>query len=579
MIRIKDRKQQHLFDPWDFLSPKRRQMLDRGWPGLFREHLLNELPVARLAASFHDSFGRPTKELHTVLGVLLLQQTMDLSDMDAIEQLAFNIQWHYALDIPEESDAAKTISEKTLWNMRRLVAENNLDDAMFESLTGKLAEVFDVDTSNQRIDSVHIQSNMRRLGRIGIFSRTIVKFLVNLKRHHRDRFDEIEKEIVERYWGKKAAAFFSRVKPTASAKTLEMVSNDLFDLVERFKDVADVYSMYSYKLMQRVLTDQCNLEPAEDGSKVTVKPPREIDSGSLQNPSDPDATYSGHKGQGYQTQIMETYSRSEDEEEKEQTLNLITHVEVQTACESDAHALVPAIADTQIRGLGPDEVLADTLYGSDDNHRVAAVANVNLVAPTSKGSLKKPLTEFRFDDEGHVIACPAGHAPQKCKLKKRKYSAVFDLDGCRTCPRLSKCPVKLERKKAVVRYTAKQQRLAARRAYEQTDPFAEVYRYRAGVEATMSEYDRRTGVKKLRVRGMKAVRLCAKLKAAGLNMLRAARVKVAREKARRANPGANQRAFSTFSVVKERSRGTLVNFGIFFRSQFKDDPAIYKMAA
>jgi hypothetical protein len=64
------------------------------------------------------------------------------------------------------------------------------------------------------------------------------------------------------------------------------------------------------------------------------------------------------------------------------------------ACESDAHALVPAIADTQVRGLGPEELLTDTLYGSDENHRVAAAAEVELVAPTSKGGEKKPLSGF-----------------------------------------------------------------------------------------------------------------------------------------------------------------------------------------
>ena len=39
----------------------------------------------------------------------------------------------------------------------------------------------------------------------------------------------------------------------------------------------------------------------------------------------------------------------------------------------------------------------------------------------------------------------------------------------------------------------------------------------------MSEYDRRTGVKHLRVRGMKAVRFAAIMKAIGLNILRAGR--------------------------------------------------------
>lgn len=57
--------------------------------------------------------------------------------------------------------------------------------------------------------------------------------------------------------------------------------------------------------------------------------------------------------------------------------------------------------------------------------------------------------------------------------------------------------------------------------------FKDRYRWRAGVEATMSEYDRRTGVKHLRVRGIKAVRFCATLKALGVNILRAAAVRAA----------------------------------------------------
>ena len=44
MIRIKDHKQRQLSDPWGHLSPKRRRMLDVDWPGLLREHLLEQLP-------------------------------------------------------------------------------------------------------------------------------------------------------------------------------------------------------------------------------------------------------------------------------------------------------------------------------------------------------------------------------------------------------------------------------------------------------------------------------------------------------------------------------------------------------
>jgi hypothetical protein len=66
-------------------------------------------------------------------------------------------------------------------------------------------------------------------------------------------------------------------------------------------------------------------------------------------------------------------------------------------------------------------------------------------------------------------------------------------------------------------------RLARRRQQERTPAFCEKYRFRAGVEATMSEFDRRTGVKQLRVRGMKAVAFAVIMKAVGLNIMRAAR--------------------------------------------------------
>ena len=57
----------------------------------------------------------------------------------------------------------------------------------------------------------------------------------------------------------------------------------------------------------------------------------------------------------------------DDETEKEQSLNLITHVDVEPAHESDAKAIVPAIESVEERGLKPKELQADSLYGSDDN--------------------------------------------------------------------------------------------------------------------------------------------------------------------------------------------------------------------
>jgi len=448
MIRVKDHKQLDLFDPWRFLSRKRRQLLDKTWPGLFQNKILPNLPVSSLYPFFEKDFGRPTKELHTVLGALIFQQMFDLTDDEACDQLTFNIQWHYALNITEESDSAKYICPKTLWNMRRILIDNRMDDLLFGCVTKQLADTFKVNTDNQRIDSVHIKSNMRRLGRIGIFASGIHNFLTNLKRHHTDLFDSLNAALIERYLSEKSMQCFSMVKPSNAHKTLDIVSSDLFDLVMQFKNHPAVCDMRTYKQLERILNDQCNVQLSEDGPSVMVKKPKEIPSDSLQNPSDPDATYSGHKGQGYQVQIMETYIPSADNEIRETTLNLITHVEVEPAHKSDANALIPAIVSVQETGLAPKEVLADSLYGGDDNCLQAQQRHVEIVAPAmgQKNENGICLSDFALSETRDVVTCPQGLAPVAVKKKKTRHTAVFDSGHCCGCPDQAICPVKAGKK-------------------------------------------------------------------------------------------------------------------------------------
>jgi hypothetical protein len=528
MFHVKDRKTGQLFDQWRYLGPKRRKLLNESWAGLFREEILPELPVERMLPLFSSDMGRPTKELYTMLGAIIFQQIFDLTDEETVSQMAFNLQWHYALDNPEESDAVKYISPKTLWSMRHTLTDNDLDTVLFAKITDTLAKVFKVDTSRQRIDSVHIKSNMRRLGRIGILVRCLHKFLVNLKRQNQELFETLPQEIVERYLSEKGVACFSMVKPSDTERTLASVSKDLYQVVQQFMDDPQVKAMHSYSLLLRVLHEQCRLKETAGGEliEIEVRAPQEIPSDSLQNPSDPDAGYSGHKGQGYQVQLMETYSTEEPKEDSPPQLELITHVEVEPAHQSDAHALVPALESAAERGLGPKEVLADSLYGSDENCEAAKERGVEVVSPVMGASTEKVLllAKFEFAESGKVLSCPQGHTPEKVKSRGDRYRASFDLEGCQNCPRRRECPVVPGKKRFYLRYDRKAVRLAHRRAREGTMEFRDRYRFRAGIEGTISAFDARTGVKQLRVRGMEAVRFCATLKATGVNILRAAGV-------------------------------------------------------
>jgi hypothetical protein len=550
MLRVKDRKQQHLIDPWYFLSPKRRKMLDTQWPGFFREHILDKMPVDTLSLAFPSNQGRPTKELYTVLGALTLQQYHDLTDKQVVEQLAFNIQWHYALDISEESDEAKYICEKTLWSMRLDAATLGIDIELFDLIANELADLFNVDTSRQRIDSVHIKSNMARLGRIGIFVRAIDRFLVNLKRHHIKLWKKIDTDLVERYQGQQAAGCFAAVKPSESKKTLIEVASDLYRLVTLFKDNAHVIGMNTYKTLCRIAREQCEVQ--SDGT-IELKAPKHISSDSLQNPSDPDATYSGHKGQGYQVQIVETFTEHDENKKDPTELNLITHVDVETACQSDAQALVPAIEATLEKDLAPVELQADSLYGSDENCQQAEQYGVEVVSPTMGTENKSgtKLSDFEFRDDGHVHLCPAGHEPLVRKNNEGRFSQGFDKDICCKCPLRNGCPTKQGKRYFYLHYEEKALRLAKRRQHENTAQFKERYRWRAGVEATMSQYDRLTGVKHLRVRGFKAVRFAATLKAAAVNIARAVAALRARRRTKGPDTGPSRGNYGDSGFFKE----------------------------
>jgi len=102
-------------------------------------------------------------------------------------------------------------------------------------------------------------------------------------------------------------------------------------VIEHF---ADRPSCRGYRTLLRLFAEQCEIV----GDKVVVR--KKTGGDCLQNPSDPDATYDGHKGQGYQVQLTETSA-------EENEVQLITAALPQTACERDENSVVPMLAQLE----------------------------------------------------------------------------------------------------------------------------------------------------------------------------------------------------------------------------------------
>jgi hypothetical protein len=565
MQHINDHKSGYLFDPFGFLGEKRRRLLDQGWPGVFRTHLLERLPVEKIAEQFNKRMGRPSKELYTVLGALALQEMQDLTDVETVDAVAFDIRWHYALDIVRESDQEKYVSERSLRNYRRNLIELDLAKDLFEETRDGLLKAFNVSGGKQRLDSTLILSNMKALRRLELFVEVIRRFLKNLRRQQKALFEEeVEEEVRERYLREGKGGYFAQVKPSERKRVLREAAKDLLRLVERFRENEAVTRLLSYRQMERVLREQCEVvEGKEEKERVRVKEPKDVPSDCLQNPTDPDAAYDAHKGVGYQVQIMETYEEDDGEDEpggskKPKPPDLITYVEVEPANRSDADALMPAIQETKKGDCAPEKLLADTSYGSDENVEAAKGEGVNVTSPppsfgTKKGGLSRKDFEWEGEDKTPCV-CPAGHSSNEIRrTMKGDFKVFFDHDQCSRCEHREHCPIQITKRTAYLKYTEKQARLAKRRKHEKTEAFADAYRWRAGVEGTMSRYKSQTGAGRLRVRGLQRVRYRATMKAAGLNILRAGKAMAAKSREKQPSEKVSEQ-YSLFSGLAEICR-------------------------
>jgi hypothetical protein len=535
MLTIRDHQTGDLFDPWEHLGEKRRRLLDRSWAAVFREHLLNHLPVAELAARFSRELGRPTKDLHAVVGALILQQLHDTTDAETVEAVALNLAWQYALDIRADSDAYHC--ERTLRNYRALLIERGLDQVLFRTLTDRLIAAIGVDTSKQRLDSTAIRSAMRGLTRLGILVEAIAKFLRELRRLQPALHGRVEPETVRKYVDREGTGCFASTRPSESRRRLPEAAADLSALVAQFRD-SEAAGLESYRIMARILAEQCEVvaDPGA-GAKVRVKEPEEMTCDVVLNPADPDATYNKHRGVGYLVQVMETYAPEEETPANAvgpapPKPDLITHIAIGPMNVHDGSALDPALVDTEARGIKPEALLGDSHYGSEENLEAAALRGVEVIAPAMppKGSQQGKLTleDFELDDRGHVARCPGGRAPQATSEGKDRIQASFDPTACAACPLRASCPASaVGRKEGRFQYTRDRVRNRERRLGERTRGFRDRYRWRSGIEGTMSrlKYQMRLGM--LRVRGRASVGYRTFLRALGLNIYRVAAYRAA----------------------------------------------------
>lgn len=540
MFRERD-PQESLFQSNMLVPPAKARRLQRSWAEVFRDRALPLIDEERFAPMYCPDNGRPNRAVQTVLGVHILKEMFNLTDEESLEELEFNLLWHHALRLDIEETH---LPQKTLHNFRARLMAHDGGRVAFQETTDRIIEALGIRTGKQRLDSTHIMSNIAILTRLGLFCETIRYFLGALRQAHPDLAESVPTALVRRYLKEEGEpTSYEDARSGDGRRRLSVCARDLYRLVDRFRGMA-VARLEEYRLLERLLREQCHVGRHRDGRPgdddddvgegkvpIALKDPKEVRPDSLQSPYDSDATYSGHKGKGYEVQVAETCH-------EENVCQIITLADVTPSSGSDTEVTVPAIDSLAERNARPNELFADTLYGSGRNAFEAERRGTELVSPVAgptpeeshEGEREEAprLTpaDFQIDVTGEqATVCPARYRSiEEYELEgaPERVEVHFARSVCETCALQPRCPVKLNQYAGdcVLKADLIKVNIERRRTAEANEEWRKRYAIRAGIEGTNSELKRRHGLGRLRVRGGRRVRLAVYLKALACNIKR-----------------------------------------------------------
>jgi transposase len=266
-------------------------------------------------------------------------------------------------------------------------------------------------------------------------------------------------------------------------------------------------------------------EPATEGSaqpsQVRPKDDGQLDSARVQNPHEPEATYSvkgkGHQKKehiGYKVQIAETVCEV-TLAPGEPTRNFIVGVVTHPAYEHDEVGSLKMDQEQAQMGLEkPPVQYVDAAYVSAQKLVQAQAEGREIIGPALPGPQKEgrfSAVDFQVNVEQRTALCPAGKTNTQCsRLVEQSTGKVcyrFEFSTqCHDCSLRGHCLGKDQRHRSLVvgeHHTI----LQTRRQQQQTPAFKQRMKHRNAIEGTQSELVRAHGMRRARYRGLGKVKL------------------------------------------------------------------------
>ena len=564
-----EHEQESLFSPVKDLPTGIKTKLEHHWSTHFYEHVFTQIDEGKFAVLYHDNYSRPNKPVNELVSLEIIKEMLGLSDEELEHAFLFDFRVRNALGKETLGD---NICPKTFNNFRRRLLEfeeetgRDLMHEVFIEHRNYLQEEFDIDASTQRMDSTFIDGNIKQLSRVDLIAKVVHNFLADLPE---SRVEELPDGMVK-FADQENLELSYTLPPGEVRPTLETLAEHAAWLIDRFGGEQEYSELESFSHLERVLDEQCyripeleedeefeedsdddddddspgwepvrkfttqadesgdeklqsevpDDESGNDQNRIELKDSTDIDSDSLQNPHDEEATYRRkHTGEhvGYVANLAETCGG-------EDPFRLITAVRVATNNTDDGDLLDEDLDD--LAGLGLTDLLNDGGY----THKAAEAhcreheITQHFTGIKGMSPPEETLSLAAFDWDGQeLLACPAGNEPlEQSHSSKGRISFRMATEHCEGCEYQDNCYVEEKQQFYSYGFWDRKLEIANRRA-RLTDPASQEFlNQRAGAESMINEVYHKTG-ERTKFTGRITVKNASVAKAIGTNLKRVSR--------------------------------------------------------
>lgn len=520
-----------LFDSLGFLSERKQRILDNSWAKVFSDHIFSNIDELIFAPLYSEKTNsRPNAPVNVIVGALILKEINGLTDDEILEACECDFRYQYALHTTSFEN--QPISDRTSSRFRERNAAYELTTGIdlihtcIVSLAEEIRKFMDINPSIKRMDSMMIESNIQKMGRLEL----LYTCLSNLVRViHRDGHLEIL-EGLETYAdpnNRNRVIYYD--KDTPQGDCLQKVIDDATKLLPLCRD--DYGYTEDYQLLLRAIDERTKKD--DKGNRILKTKEDGMNASVLQNPSDPDATFrvkAEKQHRGYSANLTETVDEKG---------SVITEYQYDVNIRSDVSFIKEYLAGAESAGE-ETAIITDGAYSSKEVTQMAAEKNIHLYTTGLTG--RKPrgiLAEFQVGEDGKtILSCPAGCQPKSCSYIRQTESVrvSFLCGQCKGCPRQNECNPQMKEKTAVI-FSLKARQKASESVRVMDDRMRSfIGRVRNGVETVPSVIRNKYGVDKIPVRGKLRTKQFFSFKVAALNFTKLKRFIEGEEKCRAFSP-------------------------------------------